>query len=352
MSNKQNNRAAWPEKRLLRRVALVGSVVLVAGCNGQQAEPESVEEAVDQGAVYQTYGVHNEGTAPPCANDDCTYPRKEGEPANPVYPEYWVSDWTMYRVFNNYIDNPPPYQGKPPAALKPGTDYEASSGTTYYDSTWTGPGGEGAMMEHYEKRCLPIFPISNDYTCSFISLGNTAFFVTYDDRPDWMPEVCLFSKFNHPPRRDFIKHLPYVAADSTRIGTGGQGYSFWVSHMDGSIMQAGVVPDQTSNGGILFGYGFQAKGDAVLPQSFYFSGVPVLQNGGEMVPFAPIVSQNYTGFQPVQPDPAKTWDKVNTLDPATLPQCRLFDPPEEIVEMVENAQPIPTWGTIGRGRGK
>ncbi len=331
-------------------VAMVSAIALLAGCNSAEDKAPDEEPEIDQGAVYQTYGVHNDGTSPPCTNDDCTYPRSEGEPENPIYPDYWVSEWTMYRVFKNYVDNPPPYPGKPPAALQEGTDYEVSYGATYYDSTWTGPGGTGAMMEQYDKRCLPIFPFNNTYSCSFISLGNTAFFIAGEGKPDWMPDVCLFSKFNHPPRKDFIKHLPYDAADSGRIGEGGRGYSFWVSHDDGSIMQTGVAPDRTADGGVMFGYGFQAQGDDVIPQSFYFSGVPVREVDGKMVPFAPIVSQNYTNFQAVQPDPEETWDLVSSLDPDTLPKCQLFNPPNAVLTAVEGAEPVPTWATIGRGR--
>lgn len=73
------------------------------------------------------------------------------------------------------------------------------------------------MEEHYVKRCLPIFPIPNNFTCSFISLGRIAYFVTYpEDRPQGMPPVCLFSPDNHPPKRDFIEHLPYSLGDSSR----------------------------------------------------------------------------------------------------------------------------------------
>jgi hypothetical protein len=267
----------------------------------------------------------------------------------------------MYRVYNNYAQNPPPYDGKPPAALKEGVDYQTSSGTTYYDSTWRGPSGEGAMMEHYDKFCLPIFPIPNTFTCSFISLGNTAYFVTYDvDRPKGMPKVCLFSEMNHAPRRDFVKHLPYSKGDSERLGDKVQGYSFWVDHNSGRPIQIGVSPDRTADGAIMFGYGFNsaATPDRVAvtappyrhPQSFYFSGYPMFPAN------APMVSQNYTDFAMVQPDPTKTWDQVAGLDPTTLPLCQLFDPPPAIYEglkATKSTAPIgPTWGSIGKGNSK
>jgi hypothetical protein len=152
--------------------------------------------------VYATYGVHNDSHRSDCAYPTCVYVRGPGEPSDPTYPPYWTSRWAMYRVFNNYQTNLPPYAGKPPAPLQEGLNYQKSWGTTYYDSEWQGPQGHGAMEEHYEKYCLPIFPFANNYTCSFISLGDTAFFVTYDDRPSWMPRVCLFSPRKHPPERD------------------------------------------------------------------------------------------------------------------------------------------------------
>lgn len=311
----------------------------------------SPDDSEDRDIAYNTYGVHNDKHDDLCEDPDtCVYVRGEGEPANPLYPEYWVSDWNMYRVYNNYEDNPPPYQGQPPADLKKDEDYQVSQGTSYYDSTWTDPTTgeqEGAMMEHYEEFCLPIFPIPNNYTCSFVSLGDTAFFITYDqDRPEGMPPVCLFSKFNHPPERDFIEHLPYDKGDSERIGEGGQGYSFWVSADDGSVMQHGASPDLTSQGGILFGYGFQKTGDNVMPQSFYFSGYPIEPAN------APIVSQNYTNFRVEKPDPATTWDQVSNLNPADLPMCQLFNPPEEEGDTLTatKVKRAPTWADIGRGR--
>ncbi|WP_198956117.1 hypothetical protein [Archangium sp. Cb G35] len=331
----------------------VSALTLALSLGGFACSKSATRADGDADDVYATYGVHNSSHASECANRQCEYTRGPGEPANPVYPEYWTSNWTMYRVFNNYETHLPPYDGKPPAPLVEGQDYEVSYGTTYYDSTWNG--GQGAMMEHYEKRCLPIFPLPSNYTCSFISLGDTAFFVTYDsDRPEGMPPVCLFSPRNHPPRRDFVKHLPYSQGDSAQLGGRVQGYSFWVDHATGKPIQTGASPDQTQAGGILFGYAFDstATPDRVdtaappyrHPQSFYFSGYPVAPAN------APIVSQNYTDFAMIRPDPAKTWDQVSGLDPKTLPRCQLFDPPNTPNALLKSGKPAPTWGTIGRKR--
>lgn len=319
------------------------SALMVSACSGREADNHKdaaqAEAGGNDAAVYATYGVHNPPSDSPCAPSDCIYKRGPGEPANPLYPEYWVADWTMYRVYKNYAEFPPPYDGMPPK----GAEYETSYGATYYDSTWKGESGTGAMMEHYEKRCLPIFPISNQFTCSFISLGNTAFFVTYDeDRPEGMPPVCLFSNYNHPPRRDFIKHLPYSRSDSEQIGPNGQGYSFWVSAENGRPVQTGVKPDRTMDGNIMFGYGFAPKNGEMLPQSFYFSGYPLPPAN------APIVSQNYTDFRVERPDPAKTWDKVSGLAPESLPLCQLFDPPQDSQGLTSNGKQAPTWSDIGR----
>lgn len=295
--------------------------------------------------VYQTYGAHNSPSDSPCETPGCVYPRKPGEPADPIWPEYWQSGWTMYRVFNGYAKYPPPYRDGPPAGLKPGVDYQVSAGASFYDSTWRGASGEGAMMERYDRFCLPIFPIENSYSCKFISLGDTAYFVAGEGRPDWMPRVCLFSPKNHPPRRNFISHLPYSAADSRRLGAGGQAYSFWVSATDGHVMQVGASPDRTGDGGILFGYGFRADAAGkMLPQSFYFSGYPLAPAN------APIVSQNYTGFTATKPPP-ETWAEVAGLDPAKLPRCQLFNPPKSRQvkgKLGTSGKRAPTWGDIGR----
>ena len=300
--------------------------------------------------VYQTYGVHNRPADSPCANPNCAYTRAPGEPSDPSYPDYWVSNWNMYRVFKKASLFPPPYDRKPPSELKAGADYEVSRGTSSYDSTWSGPSGQGAMMEYYDKRCLPIFPISNKFTCAFISLGDIAYFVTYaQDRPKGMPPVCLFSPANHPPRKDFISHLPYSTSDSEQLKNTIQGYSFWVDAATGKPIQTGVKPDRTSDQAIMFGYGFASKAtpDRVdkyappyrHPQSFYFSGYPLPPAN------APFVSQNYTDFAMVKPDPKKTWDQVSKLDPKTLPKCQLFDPPKEMTG-ASSAKQHPTWGDI------
>jgi hypothetical protein len=260
----------------------------------------------------------------------------------------------MYRVFQGYAQHSPPYDRAPPPSLKPGRDYEISAGATYYDSTWEGLSGSGAMMEHYEKRCLPIFPISNHFSCSFISLGDTAFFVTYDkDRPTWMPPVCLFSPLNHPPRTDFISHLPYSADDGARLKNRVQGYSFWIDAASGKPIQIGVSPDRTKDHAIMFGYAFAsvATPDRVdrsaepyrHPQSFYFSGYPLAPAN------AAIVSQNYTDFAMIKPEPAKTWDLVSKIDPKTLPKCQLFDPPASAATLA-GVRRAPTWGDIKRGQ--
>jgi hypothetical protein len=292
---------------------------------------DAVRAASDDPAsrhVYFTGGVHNDKDCIPASK--CIYQRKPGEPPNPLYPAWWSSNWIMYRVFNNYDKFPPPY-ASPPEGLTP-ADYQVSTGWTAYDSTYvpSDRDGTGAMMEHYEKFCLPIFPMNNNYTCSFVSLGNKAYFLRYDDRPTGTPQCCQFSLKNHPPQRDFIKHLPYSAADSARVGGRVQAYSMTPS-------------------GILFGYAFykdpqpdghDKKAAAYRhPQSFYFSGYP------PDPPNAPIVSQNYTNFSMKRPDPAQTWDQVAKMCPARPGWCCLFasDCPE-----AQAARPVktPNWSNI------
>lgn len=332
-----------PATRLASASLLAVSLALA----GSAAKAGSAGQAGSNipGPVYQTYGVHNPPSASPCAPPTCVYHRTRGQPADPLYPPFWQSRWTMYRVYNNYQRHLPPYDGRPPAPLRPGRDYEVSFGATYYDSTYRGQWGEGAMMEHYERRCLPIFPIPNNYTCSFISLGNVAFFVTYEqDRPAGMPPVCLFSPMNHPPRRDFIKHLPYALGDSRQLGPGAQGYSFWVAAVGGQPVQTGASPDRTPYPAILFGYAFAPVNGRLQPSSFYFSGYPMAPAN------APIVSQNYTDWAPTRPDPRRTWDQVAGLDPQTLPACQLFDPPATTRLLGATPARAPTWGHIGRWR--
>jgi hypothetical protein len=298
-----------------------GAIDIAHALEGNKSDPASRH-------VYYTGGVHNDKDCVPASK--CIYERKPGEPSDPLYPVWWSSDWLMYRVFNNYGKFPPPY-ASPPEGLTP-NDYQVSKGATYYDSTYVpvDRDGVGAMMEHYEKFCLPIFPMPNNYTCSFISLGNKAYFLRYDDRPPNTPQCCQFSLKNHPPRRDFIKHLPYSPLDSSRVGGTVQAYS--------------ITP-----GGILFGYAFYKtpQPDSFNkkakpyrhPQSFYFAGQPTDP------PSAPIVSQNYTNFRMQRPDPAKTWDQVAKMCPAQPGWCCLFadDCPDALL-----SSPVetPSWSTI------
>jgi hypothetical protein len=282
--------------------------------------------------VFPTYGVHNPPEYSPCAAPDCLYTRAPGEPSDPTLPLFWSARWTMYRVFNKYAEFPPPYDGPPPAELKESKDYHVSHGVGFYDSTWRGPNGvHGAVMEHYIDWSLPIFPFDNHYTCSFISLGDNAYILTYDkDRPEEMPPVCLFSDLNHPPRRDFIKHLPYSRADSDRLGGRVQGFSFWASpNPQEPPIQTGSSPDRTADRAVSFGYAFHSRWEPDTadetaapyrhPHSFYFSGLP------SDPPNAPIVSQYLTGFAIIKPDPVETWnlaEKVAAGEPIST--CNLF----------------------------
>jgi hypothetical protein len=101
----------------------------------------------------------------------------------------------------------------------------------------------------------------------------------------------------------------------------------------------------------MFGYAFdsQPTPDRVdksappyrHPQSFYFSGYPLPPAN------APIVSQNYTNFAMIRPDPKTTWDLVNKLDPKTLPACQLFNPPAGALALPNKGR-APTWGSLGK----
>jgi hypothetical protein len=301
--------------RRLALAALVAGLALPAPLAAQGSRSQAAQDDPASRHLYATGGVHNDvGCIPPAK---CVYTRKAGEPTDPLYPAWWSSHWDMYRVFQNYDKFPPPY-ANPPEGLTP-DDYQKSSGATYYDSTYVprDKDGRGAMMEHYEKFCLPIFPMANTYTCSFVSLGNKAYFLRYDDRPPGTPQCCQFSLKNHPPRRNFIKHLPYNPQDSTHLNGTIQGYSYVV---------------QPNPPGILFGYAFykEATPDSAdakakpyrHPQSFYFSGY--YTGDPNDPPNAPIVSQNYTDFSMRKPDPKETWDQVARMCPAKPEWCCLF----------------------------
>jgi hypothetical protein len=110
-------------------LVLVAALALAAACTTTKKTTTPTTDP-----VYQTYGVHNPPEVSPCQFPNCVYTRGPGEPPDPSYPEYWQSPWTMYRVYNGYVENSPPYDGKPPAPMKEGVDYEVSYGASYYDS--------------------------------------------------------------------------------------------------------------------------------------------------------------------------------------------------------------------------
>lgn len=299
-----------------------------------EREPPGGEACKTLSPIYPTKGVHSPCY---CGPDECVEKRAPSDPPDPRYPDHWVSRWNMFRVHAGYQNNLPPY-ADPPAGLEPKRDYELTHGITYYDDgyTPTDGNGRGAMMEHYEKYCLPIFPIDSRFTCSFISLGNKAYFLTYDeDRPKDMPPCCFFSPYNHPPRPDFIKHLPYSPEDSTHVGDKLQAYRYIAKGPDGED--------------IWFAYAFwrdqwlDPEHEFLKPQSFYFSGSPTKP------PNAPFVSQNYIDFRIEKPDPAQTWELVAKMCPADPPPCHLFDPPDSAEpEAKKNA---PTVGAEAPAKG-
>ncbi|MCL1126415.1 hypothetical protein [Shewanella surugensis] len=262
--------------------------------------------------VYETYGVHN-SLGCNKKNHFCLSPRSRNAPSNPILPLEWISDWVMFRVKKDYKDNPPPYTN-PPSTLKP-EDYTISYGTSFYDANYLPLHGDGvgAMMVHYDKYCLPIFPIANNlYTCSFISLGNKTYFLTYrHDRPAHMPACCLFSPNHHPQRPDFVKHLNYDFLRSKQLNHSVLAYS---------------REQLTLHGQVLFGFAFNkaTSPDAFNtpgyqhPHSFFFSG-------DFNTAKAPIVSQNYTSFRTEKPNPEQTWERVSRMCPATPKPCQLFN---------------------------
>ncbi len=92
------------------------------------------------------------------------------------------------------------------------------------------------------------------------------------------------------------------------------------------------------------------------PQSFYFSGVPYSEK--TPLPNAPIVSQNFSNFAQIRPDPVKTWDLVAKMCVGPIPDCHLFNPPatETAATAAVGAEAVPTaaiapaapgtWGSI------
>lgn len=332
--------------RLARRRLPLAFAALLFGAIPAQAQDDKCKLS----PVYNSQGVHNGcycGGAPD--GEGCIAERSKTDPPDPRYPDQWISQWSMYRVFDGYQDKLPPWDN-PPGGLVAGEDYEVSYGATYYDNTYVPADGDGtgAMMEHYERRCLPIFPIDSDFSCSFISLGNKAYFLTYQqDRPANMPACCLFSPYNHPPRPDFIKHLPYSPVDSQHVNDSLQAYRY-VAPFSGSPED---IQKAKEGDGIWFAYAFHRDQwldetkQYLKPQSFYFSGSPTNP------PNAPFVSQNYTDFRIETPDPVETWDQVARMCPDNPPPCHLFQPESTTTTLAVGAEAKADWSNLPERKG-
>ena len=59
------------------------------------------------------------------------------------------------------------------------------------------------MIEFYKDRCLPIFPIDNQFTCAFISLGKTAYFLTFEVARRNSATLSAVTPIQRPERRNW-----------------------------------------------------------------------------------------------------------------------------------------------------
>ena len=109
----------------LRCAVLLFASFCLPGCGSTQTKPK---DDPAQRHIYFTNGVHNEFQCNPPSI--CVADRKAGDPSNPIYPQWWTSEWTMYRVFNNYEKYPPPYSN-PPTGLTPAACTRISSSPSW-----------------------------------------------------------------------------------------------------------------------------------------------------------------------------------------------------------------------------
>ncbi|CAA0100207.1 Uncharacterised protein [BD1-7 clade bacterium] len=283
-----------------------------AGFSG--IESLETEDANFNRHIYPTGGIHNDKG---CGESPCLFLRPAQAPEDPIFPDWWTTEWTMYRVHSNYQNNPPPYTS-PPERLK-SDDFESSTGKSWYDSTYVPRHHDGtrsnfgAFMQHFEKKCLPLFKGSNDYSCSFVSLGNKTYLIRYDDRPDETPKCCLFSPMNHPPRLDFVKHLEYDIRRSQMLGGTVDVYTRLFGKKAESLL--GYVFEKESRPD-----SFDERAEPYRhPHSMFFTG-----STAKPVPDAPIVSINYNNFRMEKPAPSETWDIVGKTCPKKPEWCCLY----------------------------
>jgi hypothetical protein len=228
-------------------------------------------------------------------------------PAAPQWPPYYRTDWTMYNVRNKSPS--PPYSTLPPLP------YEASSGTTYYDST----ANPRAMLEVYNSYCVPIFPNESGsrWRCHFLNVGGVSYLITFDDHPDaaTRPPCCVFGDPWYPPTPDFLQRLQAndLMPWAGQFDVVSRDVDVWVApHGDGAPFGYGFYSATLTNETFPQAYG--------VPAMFYFVGVNpnlVTVDGRRVnVPTEGWATQRFANFEPVKP-PSSVWQVPDSCKTAT-----------------------------------
>jgi hypothetical protein len=122
----------------------------------------------------------------------------------PIWPNYFTYQWTMAHVYDDIQ--------LPPYSTIPTVNTTIGRGRTYYD--WSLP----AMIEYYYDICIPIFEATtNNFTCNFLNVNETAFLVVTDPRATGRPPCCIYQKPWNPPAPDFLQKAAGVKYNGTGL---------------------------------------------------------------------------------------------------------------------------------------
>ncbi|KYQ96748.1 hypothetical protein DLAC_04047 [Tieghemostelium lacteum] len=170
-----------------------------------------------------------------------------GQSVSPLWPKYFTAQWNLQYTTSS---NEPPYGNYPPAP------YKVGRGLTFYDSTVE------SMLEVYLDFCVPIFMNGSDWTCNFLNVNGISYLISDDpNRPDYVPDCCVFGDPWYPPQPNFLETSGAVQNVTSVIDC--EPVEYWTIYLQDS-----------GN----FGYGFFANGTTdgwSQPASFYFAAAPL-----------------------------------------------------------------------------
>ena len=81
--------------------------------------------------VYSTYSMHHPPSDSPCTFSSCLDTREPRQPTDTRYRAYWSSNWTMYGVFNGYVEQSAALRRRTAAGIEAGAGLRNTFGRDF-----------------------------------------------------------------------------------------------------------------------------------------------------------------------------------------------------------------------------